>query len=425
MNTYVVVGTQWGDEGKGKIIDVLAPKADYIVRFQGGNNAGHTVVVNDEKFILQLLPSGIINSKGKCIIGSGVVVDVEVLLKEIAELEKRGKNLDHLFIDERAHLIMPYHIEIDKAREEARGENKIGTTQRGIGPCYIDKIARNGIRTGDLLELDRFKDKLEWNIKDKNDMLERYGKETFELGSLYKKYVELAEKIKHRIIDAVSEVNEAVDSNKTVLFEGAQALMLDIDYGTYPYVTSSSPTAGGAAVGAGVSPRKIERVLGVMKAYTTRVGEGPFPTEEDNETGETLRKIGGEYGSNTGRPRRCGWLDLVIGKYAVMINGLTDIVLTKLDVLDRYDKVKIAVAYEIDGKRYVNYPPNLIISKEIKVIYEEFDGWKEDISKIKNYDELPENCKKYIKFIEEFLGCSVSMVSVGPERTQNIYLKEL
>ena len=425
MNTYVVVGTQWGDEGKGKIIDVLAPKADYIVRFQGGNNAGHTVVVNDEKFILQLLPSGIINSKGKCIIGPGVVVDIEVLLKEINELEKRGKNLDNLFIDERAHLIMPYHIEIDKAREEARGENKIGTTQRGIGPCYIDKIARNGIRTGDLLEMDRFKDKLEWNIKDKNDMLQRYGKETFELEALYEKYVDLAQKIKHRIIDAVSEVNEAVDNNKTVHFEGAQALMLDIDYGTYPYVTSSSPTAGGAAVGAGVSPRKIERVLGVMKAYTTRVGEGPFPTEEDNETGEILRKTGGEYGSNTGRPRRCGWLDLVIGKYGVMINGLTDIVLTKLDVLDGFDKVKIAVAYEIDGKRYVNYPPNLRKSKEIKVIYEEFDGWKEDISKIKNYDELPENCKKYIKFIEEFLGCPVSMVSVGPERTQNIYLKDL
>lgn len=425
MNTYVVVGTQWGDEGKGKIIDVLAPKADYIVRFQGGNNAGHTVVVNDEKFILQLLPSGIINSKGKCIIGPGVVVDIEVLLKEINELEKRGKNLDNLFIDERAHLIMPYHIEIDKAREEARGENKIGTTQRGIGPCYIDKIARNGIRTGDLMEMDRFKDKLEWNIKDKNDMLQRYGKETFELEALYEKYVDLAQKIKHRIIDAVSEVNEAVDNNKTVLFEGAQALMLDIDYGTYPYVTSSSPTAGGAAVGAGVSPRKIERVLGVMKAYTTRVGEGPFPTEEDNETGEILRKTGGEYGSNTGRPRRCGWLDLVIGKYGVMINGLTDIVLTKLDVLDGFDKVKIAVAYEIDGKRYANYPPNLRKSKEIKVIYEEFDGWKEDISKIKNYDELPENCKKYIKFIEEFLGCPVSMVSVGPERTQNIYLKDL
>ncbi len=424
-NTFVVVGTQWGDEGKGKIIDVLSPKADYVVRFQGGNNAGHTVVVNDEKFILHLLPSGIINSTGKCIIGSGVVVDIEVLLKEIEELEKRGKNLDNLFIDERAHLIMPYHIEIDKAREEARGENKIGTTQRGIGPCYIDKIARNGIRIGDLLELDRFKDKLEWNIKDKNDMLIRYDKDTFELEDLYGKYVKLSEKIKHRIIDAVTEVNEAVDKDKVVLFEGAQAIMLDIDYGTYPYVTSSSPTAGGVTVGTGVSPKKINRILGVMKAYTTRVGEGPFPTELKDETGEMLRTVGSEYGATTGRPRRCGWLDLVVGKYAVMINGLTDIVLTKLDVLDSFDKIKVGVAYEIDGKRHENYPASLRKSKEVKIIYEELDGWKEDISKITKYEDLPENCKKYLKFIEEFLGCPISMVSVGPERTQNIYLREI
>ncbi len=425
MNTYVIVGTQWGDEGKGKIIDVLAPKADYIVRFQGGNNAGHTVVVNDEKFILHLLPSGIINSDGKCIIGSGVVVDIEVLLKEIEELEKRGRNLDNLYIDERAHLIMPYHIEMDKAREEARGENKIGTTQRGIGPCYIDKIARNGIRIGDLLELDRFKDKLEWNIIDKNDMLVRYNKDTFELEELYEKYVELSKKINHRIIDAVTEVNNAVDEGKVVLFEGAQAIMLDIDYGTYPYVTSSSPTAGGVAVGTGVSPKKINRILGVMKAYTTRVGEGPFPTELLDEMGEKMRTVGGEYGSTTGRPRRCGWLDLVVGKYATMINGLTDIVLTKLDVLDGFEKIKIGIAYEIDGKRYENYPSNLRKSKEVKIIYKELDGWMTDISKITKYEDLPENCKKYLKFIEEFLGCPISMVSVGPERTQNIYLREI
>mgnify|MGYP003515865200 FL=1 len=425
MNTYVIVGTQWGNEGKGKIIDVLAPKADYIVRFQGGNNAGHTVVVNDEKFILHLLPSGIINSDGKCIIGSGVVVDIEVLLKEIEELEKRGRNLDNLYIDERAHLIMPYHIEMDKAREEARGENKIGTTQRGIGPCYIDKIARNGIRIGDLLELDRFKDKLEWNIIDKNDMLVRYNKDTFELEELYEKYVELSKKINHRIIDAVTEVNNAVDEGKVVLFEGAQAIMLDIDYGTYPYVTSSSPTAGGVAVGTGVSPKKINRILGVMKAYTTRVGEGPFPTELLDEMGEKMRTVGGEYGSTTGRPRRCGWLDLVVGKYATMINGLTDIVLTKLDVLDGFEKIKIGIAYEIDGKRYENYPSNLRKSKEVKIIYKELDGWMTDISKITKYEDLPENCKKYLKFIEEFLGCPISMVSVGPERTQNIYLREI
>ena len=421
MSTYVIVGTQWGDEGKGKIIDVLSPKADYIVRYQGGNNAGHTVVVNDDKFILHLLPSGIIISKGNCVIGAGVVVDIDVLLEEIAVLEKRGMKLDNLFIDERAHIIMPYHIEIDKAKEEAMGENKIGTTQRGIGPCYIDKIARNGIRIGDLLEPERFRDKLTWNVLEKNDMLVRYGKPTFDLEELYNKFMELADKIKFRIIDGVVEINEAIEEKKLVLFEGAQALMLDIDYGTYPYVTSSSPTAGGVTTGVGVSPRKIERILGVMKAYVTRVGEGPFPTEQDNEIGEKLRAIGHEYGATTGRPRRCGWLDLVIGRYAVLINGLTDIVLTKIDVLTGFEKIKVAVGYEIDGKVHTSYPGNLRKSKPLKIVYEELDGWMEDITQIKNYEELPENCKKYIEYIENKLNCNVSMVSVGPERSQNIY----
>ena len=421
MSTYVIVGTQWGDEGKGKIIDVLSPKADYIVRYQGGNNAGHTVVVNDDKFILHLLPSGIINSKGKCVIGAGVVVDIDVLLEEIAVLEKRGMKLDNLLIDERAHIIMPYHIEIDKAKEEAMGENKIGTTQRGIGPCYIDKIARNGIRIGDLLEPERFRDKLTWNVLEKNDMLVRYGKPTFDLEELYNKFMELADKIKFRIIDGVVEINEAIEEKKLVLFEGAQALMLDIDYGTYPYVTSSSPTAGGVTTGVGVSPRKIERILGVMKAYVTRVGEGPFPTEQDNEIGEKLRAIGHEYGATTGRPRRCGWLDLVIGRYAVLINGLTDIVLTKIDVLTGFEKIKVAVGYKIDGKVHTSYPGNLRKSKPLKIVYEELDGWMEDITQIKNYEELPENCKKYIEYIENKLNCNVSMVSVGPERSQNIY----
>ena len=424
-NTFVIVGTQWGDEGKGKIIDVLSPKADYVVRFQGGNNAGHTVVVNDEKFILHLLPSGIINSAGKCIIGAGVVVDIEVLLQEIDELEKRGKKLDNLFIDERAHVIMPYHIEIDKAKEEAMGENKIGTTQRGIGPCYIDKIARNGIRIGDLLEPERFRDKLTWNVNEKNDMLVRYGKGTFNLEELYDKFMKLAEKIKFRIIDAVVEINEGIEDGKTVLFEGAQALMLDIDYGTYPYVTSSSPTSGGVTVGTGVAPTKISRVLGVMKAYTTRVGEGPFPTELENEDGETLRKVGHEFGATTGRPRRCGWLDLVIGRYAVLIDGLTDIVLTKLDVLTGFEKIKVAVGYEIDGKVCHSYPGNLRKSKNLKIIYDELDCWKEDITQIKNYEDLPENCKKYVEYIEKKLKCRVSMISVGPERSQNIYRYDL
>ena len=424
-NTFVIVGTQWGDEGKGKIIDVLSPKADYVVRFQGGNNAGHTVIVNDEKFILHLLPSGIINSAGKCIIGAGVVVDIEVLLKEIDELEKRGKKLDNLFIDERAHIIMPYHIEIDKAKEEAMGENKIGTTQRGIGPCYIDKIARNGIRIGDLLEPERFRDKLTWNVKEKNDMLTRYGKGTFDLEQLYEKFMKFAEKIKFRIIDAVVEINEGIEDGKVVLFEGAQALMLDIDYGTYPYVTSSSPTSGGVTVGTGVAPTKISRVLGVMKAYTTRVGEGPFPTELENEDGETLRKVGHEFGATTGRPRRCGWLDLVIGRYAVLIDGLTDIVLTKLDVLTGFEKIKVAVGYEIDGKVCHSYPGNLRKSKNLKIIYDELNGWKEDITQIKNYEDLPENCKKYVEYIEKKLKCNISMISVGPERSQNIYRYDL
>lgn len=423
-NTYVVVGTQFGDEGKGKIIDVLSETSDYIVRFQGGNNAGHTVVVNDEKFILHLLPSGIINSKGKCIIGSGLVVDLKVLLEEIEELEKRGKILDKLYIDERAHIIFPYHIAIDKAKEEALGANKIGTTQRGIGPCYNDKISRNGIRIGDLLDVERFSDKLKWNIQEKNDILKRYGKETFDYEKMFNEYMEIAKKVKHRIIDAVSEVNNAILEGKKVMFEGAQALMLDIDYGTYPYVTSSSPTSGGVCVGSGVSPNKINRILGVMKAYTTRVGEGAFPTELDNELGEKIRQIGHEYGATTGRPRRCGWLDLVMGKYAVLIDGLTDVVLTKIDVLTGLETIKVAVKYEIDGKLYETYPGNLRKSKEMKVIYEELPGWTEDISKIKEYDKLPQNCKNYINFIENKLGVKVSLVSVGPERSQNIYRSE-
>ncbi|WP_064590913.1 adenylosuccinate synthase [Streptobacillus moniliformis] len=423
-NTYVVVGTQWGDEGKGKIIDVLSPDADYVVRYQGGNNAGHTVIVGEEKFILHLLPSGVINNKGKCIIGSGVVADIDVLLDEMSKLESRGKDLSNLYVDERTHIIMPYHVSIDKAKEEALGENKIGTTQRGIGPCYNDKISRNGIRMGDLLDFDRFRDKLEWNIKEKNDILEKYGYPTFSFEELLEKYRTLAEKMKNRIIDSVFEINQAVIEGKKVLFEGAQALMLDIDYGTYPYVTTSSPTAGGACTGSGVSPNKINRVLGVMKAYTTRVGEGPFPTELNNEIGENLRTIGHEFGATTGRPRRCGWLDLVIGKYATLINGLTDIVLTKLDVLTGLEVIKVAIAYDINGKVHQTYPGNLRKSQEIEIIYKEFPGWTEDITKIKNYEELPENCKRYVEFIESYLETPISLISVGPSREQNIYRGE-
>lgn len=419
--TFVVVGLQFGDEGKGKIIDVLAEKADYVVRFQGGNNAGHTVVVNGEKFVLHLLPSGIVSSKGKCIIGAGVVVDLAVLLKEMEELRKRGRDVSEVYIDERAHIIFPYHIAIDKAKEEALGKNKIGTTERGIGPCYSDKIARNGIRIGDLRDEEHFGEKLKWNLKEKNDMLVRYGKAPFEFDAMFAEYLDFAKKIKGRIIDCVSVLNRAIDEGECVLFEGAQAAMLDIDFGTYPYVTSSSPTAGGVCTGAGVAPRKIERVLGVMKAYSTRVGEGVYPTELTGEDGEELRKKGGEYGATTGRARRCGWLDLVAAKYAATINGVTDIILTKIDVLTGLDEIKIAVSYEKDGSPYTGSPASLRKSDKIKVIYKTFPGWREDISLVREYEKLPVNCRNYIEFIEEFLGERVSLLSVGSERKQNIY----
>lgn len=418
--TFVVVGLQFGDEGKGKIIDVLAPKADYVVRFQGGNNAGHTVVVDGEKFVLHLLPSGIVSSKGKCIIGAGVVVDLAVLLEEMEALEKRGRDVSDVYLDERAHIIFPYHIAIDKAKEEALGKNKIGTTERGIGPCYSDKIARNGIRIGDLRDSEHFADKLKWNLKEKNDMLSRYGKKTFEFAPMFSEYLELSKKIKGRIIDCVSVLNRAIDDGKCILFEGAQAALLDIDFGTYPYVTSSSPTAGGVCTGAGVSPKKIERVLGVMKAYSTRVGEGVYPTELTGADGEALRKRGGEYGATTGRPRRCGWLDLVAAKYAATINGITDIILTKIDVLTGFDEIKVAVSYEKDGEPYSGSPSSLRKSANIKVIYKTFPGWTEDISSIRDYEKLPINCRNYIEFIEEFLGAPASLISVGPEHSANI-----
>lgn len=426
MAGYVVVGTQWGDEGKGKIIDVLAHKADYVVRFQGGNNAGHTVVVNGEKFILHLLPSGMLHGNGKCIIGPGVVVDPKVLLKELKTLEEKGAKIDHLYISNRAHLIMPYHIKLDEVKENARGKGKIGTTKRGIGPCYSDKIARCGIRMVDFLNMEAFAEKLRINLEEKNAMFTKiYGEEALDYDSILNDYKYYAEQLKHRIIDSVPEVNKALDENKFVLFEGAQAMMLDIDYGTYPYVTSSSPTAGGVTTGAGVGPRKIDKIIGVMKAYTTRVGEGPFVTELDNELGETLRTTGGEYGATTGRPRRCGWLDVVVGKYAVSINGLTDVVMTKIDVLSGHETLKICTGYEIEGEVFDTPPASIERLEKAKPVYIEVPGWTEDISAIRNYDELPSNCKAYIKKVEELIGAPISMVSVGPDREQNIFINQI
>ncbi|AYV95077.1 adenylosuccinate synthase [Fusobacterium necrophorum subsp. funduliforme] len=425
MAGYVVVGTQWGDEGKGKIIDVLADRADYVVRFQGGNNAGHTVVVNGEKFILKLLPSGVLHG-GTCVIGPGVVVDPKVLLEELASLETRGAKTDHVIISDRAQVIMPYHVKLDELREAKEGGLKIGTTKKGIGPCYEDKISRYGIRMADLLDMPQFEEKLKRNLAMKNEIFTKiYGVEPLDYDKILADYKGYIEKIKHRIKDTIPIVNKALDENKLVLFEGAQAMMLDINYGTYPYVTSSSPTTGGVTTGAGVSPRKIDKGIGVMKAYTTRVGEGPFVTELLGEFGEKVRQIGGEYGAVTGRPRRCGWLDLVVGRYATMINGLTDIVITKIDVLSGLGKLKICTAYEIDGEKYESVPANTDLLYRAKPIYEELDGWDEDITKVQKYEDLPENCKKYLKRIEEIVNCKISVVSVGPDRTQNIHIHEI
>lgn len=427
MSTYVVVGLQYGDEGKGKITDVLSAKSDYVVRFQGGDNAGHTVYVGDEKFVLHLLPSGVLQCKGKCIIANGVVVNPKAFLKEIGQIEEKGMKTDHVFISRRAHVIMPYHILLDTYREEEAGGTHIGTTKKGIGPCYEDKIARVGIRMVDLLNPEVLAEKIKKNLKIKNSLFEKYfDKPTLEFDDIYNEFLELGQKLKDRIVDTEVELNQAIRDGKNILFEGAQAAMLDIDFGTYPYVTSSSPTTGGVCSGAGVPPTSLQNLIGVAKAYTTRVGEGPFPTELDNELGEKIRQIGFEFGATTGRPRRTGWLDLVSLKHATMINGINNLVITKLDVLSGIPTLKIATQYKTEDGKIIDY----FTSSTTKLynyepIYEELEGWTEDITKVRSYDELPANAKKYIEFIENYLGINVYLVSVGPERSQNIIRKEL
>lgn len=427
MSTYVVVGLQYGDEGKGKITDVLSAKSDYVVRFQGGDNAGHTVYAGEEKFVLHLLPSGVLQCKGKCIIANGVVVNPKAFLKEIGQIEEKGMKTDHVFISRRAHVIMPYHILLDTYREEEAGGTHIGTTKKGIGPCYEDKIARVGIRMVDLLNPEVLEEKIRKNLKIKNSLFEKYfEKPTLEFDEIYREFLELGEKLKDRIVDTEVELNQAIHDGKNILFEGAQAAMLDIDFGTYPYVTSSSPTTGGVCAGAGVPPTSLQNLIGVAKAYTTRVGEGPFPTELDNELGESIRQIGFEFGATTGRPRRTGWLDLVSLKHATMINGINNLVITKLDVLSGIPTLKIATKYKTEDGKIIDY----FTSSTTKLynyepIYEELEGWTEDITKVRSYDELPENAKKYIEFIENYLGINVYLVSVGPERSQNIIRKEL
>ena len=405
MAGYVVVGSQWGDEGKGKIVDVLGEQMDMVVRFQGGNNAGHTVVVEGEKTVLHLLPSGVLHQDALCIIGPGVVVDPFVLLKEIDELESRGVNTEHVKISGRAHLIMPYHVKLDELQETRLAGNKIGTTKRGIGPCYADKYTRIGLRACDLIDFDNFKSKLATTLSIKNEQIVKlYGEQPFDYEALAEQFKEIRERLLPRIIDAVTTVNDALDQNQNVLFEGAQANMLDINYGTYPYVTSSSPTAAGVCEGAGVSPFKLDHVIGVVKAYSTRVGEGPFITELLDETGEELRKAGNEYGATTGRPRRCGWLDLCVVKQAARINGLTDLVVTKIDVLSQFKTLPVCIGYELNGKVTTSIPASLEEYAKAKPVYRMMEGWEEDITGIRKFEELPENCRTYLALIEEITG---------------------
>lgn len=426
MAGYVVVGAQWGDEGKGKIVDVLGEKADYVVRFQGGNNAGHTVVVNGEKSILHLLPSGVLHKNAVCIIGPGVVVDPFVLLEEIDVLEKKGLASSHIYISDRAHLIMPYHIKLDELQEERLAGNKIGTTKRGIGPCYADKYTRIGLRVGDLIDFESFKVKLKSTLSIKNDQITKlYNEKPFDYEEMVTQFSEIREKLLPRMMDSLSVVNEALDQNKMVLFEGAQAAMLDINYGTYPYVTSSSPTSAGVCAGAGISPKKLDKIIGVVKAYSTRVGEGPFVTELLDNQGEKLREIGHEYGATTGRPRRCGWLDLNVVKHAARINGLTDLVITKIDVLSAFDEIKVCTGYEIDGQIFDTIPASVEMVARAKAVYETFPGWQCDITGIRTFDDLPEYCKAYLKRIEDFTDTRISLVSVGPDRENNILINEI
>ncbi|MDO1604871.1 adenylosuccinate synthase [Lactobacillus sp. YT155] len=423
MSTIVIVGSQWGDEGKGKITDYLGEKAQIISRYQGGDNAGHTLEVQGKVYKLRLIPSGILYSDKTTVIGNGVVINPKSLVEELKILKEQGVNTSNLRISNRAHVIFPYHILEDQYQEDAKGDNKIGTTNRGIGPAYMDKASRIGIRIADLLNPESFKQRLSAVLAIKNkEFIELYGKEPLDFDEIYQEYSQYAQELKPLVVDTSVVLNEAIDNNDNVLFEGAQGIMLDIDQGTYPYVTSSNPAAG-VSIGAGVGPNKIDRVVGVVKAYTSRVGDGPFPTQLDDEIGDHIRDIGHEYGTVTKRPRRVGWLDTVVLRHAFRVSGVTDIALNVLDVLTGLDTVKICTAYELDGKQIDYYPATVEELVKCKPVYEELPGWSEDITSVKSFDELPENAQKYLQRIEALTKASVATISVGPNRDQTI-LKE-
>lgn len=426
MPGIVLIGAQWGDEGKGKATDLIGTKVDYVARFNGGNNAGHTVVVGDESYALHLLPSGIISPNTIPVIGNGVVVDPAVLFEEIDGLESRGIDCSRLLVSDSAHVIAPYHRMIDKVTERFAGKRKIGTTGRGIGPAYADKINRIGIRVGDLLNEEHLRDKVENALHQKNQILVKlYNRRAVDVNRTVDELLELGQRLKPYIANTSLILNDALDAGSTVLFEGGQATMLDVDHGTYPFVTSSNPTAGGACTGTGVGPTKISRVIGVAKAYVTRVGEGPFPTELFDESGDWLRAQGHEYGVTTGRPRRCGWFDALVNRYAVQINGLTDIVLTKLDVLTGLEQIPICVAYDVNDERYDEMPTDQYAFAAAKPIYEMMPGWTEDISQVHHFEDLPENCQRYVRRLEELSRCRISAIGTGPQRDHIIQIHSL
>jgi len=426
MPAVVLLGAQWGDEGKGKATDLLGDRVDYVVRYQGGNNAGHTVVIGEQKYALHLLPSGILSPNVVPVIGNGVVIDPAVLLTEIKGLNERGINTSKLKISTNAHLITPYHRTIDKVSERFLGKSKIGTTGRGIGPAYADKINRIGIRVQDLFDQSILKQKIEAALHDKNQILVKvFNRKGITVEEVINEYLGYAEILKPYVTDTSLLLDQALQQGKVVLLEGSQGTLLDVDHGTYPFVTSSNPTAGGASTGSGIGPTKITRVIGILKAYTTRVGSGPFPTELFDEDGEALRKIGGEVGVTTGRNRRCGWFDAPIARYAVRVNGLTDFFLTKLDILTGWEKIPVCVAYEIDGVRVEELPASQSDFHHAKPIYEYLPGWKENISKAKSVADLPKNAQEYVKFLEKVSGAPMSAIGVGPGRDETIVVRDL
>jgi len=419
MASVVVVGTQWGDEGKGKITDFLSEKAEVVARYQGGNNAGHTIIFNGNKYKLHLVPSGIFYKDKLCVIGNGMVIDPRALVQEIQYIHDQGFTTTNLKVSNRAHVILPYHLRLDAAEEDSKGANKIGTTRKGIGPAYMDKAARVGIRIADLLDPEEFKIKLQRNLEEKNRLLTKvYEVEGLAFEDIYEEYLQMAEIIRPYVTDTSVVLNDALDEGRRVLFEGAQGVMLDIDQGTYPFVTSSNPIAGGVCIGSGVGPSKIHRVVGVAKAYTTRVGDGPFPTELHDEIGNQIREIGNEYGTTTGRARRVGWFDSVVVRHARRVSGITDLSLNSIDVLTGIETVKICTAYEYKGEILDSFPASLKILAECKPIYEELPGWTEDVSGARSLDDLPDNARHYLERVSQLTGIPLTIFSVGRDRDQ-------